>query len=57
MVAGFVIAAFLGVSIALRLAARIGTGSAAKRIAAKLGPIVMIAIGIYILLDTTTDTI
>ena len=57
MLAGFVLAAVALVSLVLKIAARLDKASTLSRLAAKLSPLVMIAIGIYILLDTTTDTI
>ena len=57
MLAGFTVAALVFVSLVMKLAARLDKASTLSRLAAKLSPLVMIAIGIYILLDTTTDTI
>ena len=57
MLAGFALAAVTFTLAATKLAAHLDRAPALSRIAAKLSPLVMIAIGIYILLDTTTDTL
>jgi cadmium resistance protein CadD (predicted permease) len=57
MLAGFVAAAAALIVLLMKLAAHLDPASRLARIAAKLSPLVMIAIGIYILLDTTTDTV
>ena len=57
MLAGFVAAAAALIVLVMKLAAHLDQASGLARIAAKLSPLVMIAIGIYILLDTTTDTV
>ena len=57
MLAGFMLAAAAFGLLVLKLAAHLSKATALSRIAAKLSPLAMIAIGIYILLDTTTDTL
>ena len=57
MLIGFVLAAGTLVLFVMKIAARLDKATALARLAAKLSPLVMIAIGIYILLDTTTDTL
>lgn len=57
MLVGFVLASTTLGLLVMKIAARLHKATALARLAAKLSPLVMIAIGIYILLDTTTDTL
>ncbi len=57
MLIGFVLASITLGLLVMKIAARLDKATALARLAAKLSPLVMIAIGIYILLDTTTDTL
>ena len=57
MLVGFTLASTTLCLLVMKIAARLDKATALARLAAKLSPLVMIAIGIYILLDTTTDTL
>jgi cadmium resistance protein CadD (predicted permease) len=57
LVAGFVLASVAWLALIRRVSSRLLHGSRVQSIATRIMPFVMIAIGIYILLDSRTDTL
>ena len=57
LLAGYILMAGLWITLALRLSERLARANVLGIVARWATPIFMIAIGIYILMDTTTDTL
>lgn len=55
LAAGFFIAAFAWLAVIVRLADRLVNAERLHRIALRLTPLIMIAVGIYIIMNTGTD--
>lgn len=57
VILGFVLVSLLWGFLAVRVGARIGRSATIRRLAGKLTPLMMIAVGIYVLVDTGTDLV
>ena len=57
LLAGYILMAGLWMTLALRLSERLARATVLGKVARWATPFFMIAIGIYILMDTTTDTL